>query len=124
VADKEEKDGRLKEKTVVPVVPGGKVEILPKRLWGKELTGTPVFQIQAVQFCIFGNPALEGINDTLVSHVSHRRARKVCVKRTVYVKSAFMIAWGKGFEMPSPSQGPVVHSLYRAGQAGDSVHPE
>ena len=98
--------------------------MFPKRLQDKELTGGPVFQIQAVQFCIFGNPALEGINDTLVSHVSHRRAQKVCAKEMAYVKSAFMIAWSNGFESASPPQGRVVHNLYRAGRAGDSVCPE
>jgi hypothetical protein len=38
-----EKGNSLKEKTVIPVVPVGKVEMLPKRVWDKELTGCPVF---------------------------------------------------------------------------------
>jgi hypothetical protein len=38
-----EKGNRLKEKTVIPVVAIGKVEMLPKRLWDKELTNCPVF---------------------------------------------------------------------------------
>jgi hypothetical protein len=38
-----EKNERLKEKAVVPVVQGGKVEILPKRLLGKGLADRPVF---------------------------------------------------------------------------------
>jgi hypothetical protein len=38
-----EKGDRLKEKTVVPVVHLGKVEMLPKSLWDKDLTGCPVF---------------------------------------------------------------------------------
>jgi hypothetical protein len=80
------------------------VETLPKRLWGRELTGRQVFQIQAVQFCAFGNPVWERSNDTRVSHVSHRQAEKVCAKGMVYVKSAFMIACGKDFEMASPPQ--------------------
>jgi hypothetical protein len=38
-----EKGNRLKEKTVIPVVHLGKVEMLLKRLSGKELSGRPVF---------------------------------------------------------------------------------
>jgi hypothetical protein len=71
-ASSEEEGRRLKERTVILVVSGGKVEILPKRLWERELTGKLVFQIQAVQFCAFGNPVRERSNDTWVPHISHR----------------------------------------------------
>jgi hypothetical protein len=37
------KDKRLKEKTVIPVVQIGKVDIQPKRLWGLDLMGCCVF---------------------------------------------------------------------------------
>jgi hypothetical protein len=60
LADSEEKGKRLKEKTVTPVVPGGKVEMRPKRLQDKKLRGWPLFQIEAVQFCAFGKAVLEG----------------------------------------------------------------
>jgi hypothetical protein len=64
-----------------------------------------------VQFCVLGNLALKHSNDTPVSHVSHRHQQKPCVKRIVYVKSASMIARGKGFEKASPPQKTAIRQL-------------
>jgi len=46
--------------------------------------------------------------ETQVSHVSHRGSEQGCVKRTVYVKSEFNVAWINGMENPGPPQGAKV----------------
>jgi hypothetical protein len=58
-ADSEEKGRRLKEKTAVPVVAGGKVEMPAKRLQENKFRRWPVFQIEVVHLCTFGNLAFE-----------------------------------------------------------------
>jgi hypothetical protein len=99
------KSGNIKEKTVVPVVQAGKVEILPKRLIRSNLTVRRVFQIQPVQFRSFGNQASLSANHTPISHVSHRQLQMPCAKPIAYVKSASITAWDKVYANPGPPQG-------------------
>jgi hypothetical protein len=79
---------RLKEKTTVPVVQAGKVEIDVKQLRQRKLSGCGVFQIPPVEVRSFANLGARGLLSRLVSHFSHRDGKMSCAKPMVYVKSA------------------------------------
>jgi hypothetical protein len=55
-----------------------------------------VFQIPAVQFCIFGNLVGRRVVRPHLSHFSHRGLEIACVSLAVYVKSVFAAVQGKG----------------------------
>ena len=57
-----------------------------------------------VQFWSLGKQEKGDGVETQVSHGSHRRSEKGCVKWAAYVKSEFKSAWINGMEKPHPPQ--------------------
>ena len=47
--------------------------------------------------------------ETCVSHDSHRRVLRGCVKESAYVKSVFESAWSKGLEKSDSPQGAKIN---------------
>ena len=100
---KKSREGKNK-KPVVPVVQAGKVDIWPKWRAVKELRLCPVFQIRAVQMRSFGNSAGNRVKWPLLSHDSHRRPKKRCVKPAICVERRVIDALNRGLRKPEDSQ--------------------
>jgi len=58
------------------------------------------------------------VEETLVSHVSHREMEKGCVKRKECVKSAFGGAWNKGLGKTGRPQGAKDLQIFWGGFEG------
>jgi hypothetical protein len=71
-----------------------------------------------VQFWSLGKEGECGVEETCVSHDSHRVLEKGCAKRTGFVDSAGRGAWDKGTGETDVSQGAKIKQILSEGDEG------